>query len=74
MTQSHKPPWFNFSGRVPGEGGFFDNALISVEIGEDVDIASNSIEGNFKQVYEENDRVGGVYLREDTDSDWRKKE
>ncbi|MEF8917433.1 MAG: leucine-rich repeat protein, partial [Candidatus Bipolaricaulota bacterium] len=59
---------------VIGEGGFFDNAIISVEIGEGVDIASNSIEGNFKEAYEENNKAAGVYVREDTDSDWRKKE
>lgn len=54
-----------------GEKAFKDNELISVKVPGNVDTASEHIiEGNFKEVYEDNDRSAGVYVREDTDSEW----
>ncbi len=55
-----------------GEWAFLGNNLTSVKIGGDVEIGNDSFEGNFKQVYEENDRSAGLYVRNDVDSDWYK--
>ncbi|MCF7891138.1 leucine-rich repeat domain-containing protein [Candidatus Bipolaricaulota bacterium] len=56
-----------------GEDAFTGNKLTSVEIGKGVDVDVDAFEGNFKEAYENNNKSGGVYKRDNDDSnDWYK--
>ncbi|MCF7890836.1 hypothetical protein K9M78_06410 [Candidatus Bipolaricaulota bacterium] len=53
---------------------FNDNQLTLVLMGDSVDIANNSFDGNFKEVYDIQKKTAGVYVRDNLYSDWYKQE
>jgi len=56
---------------------FVDNNLTSVELPAGVDlppVRRKAFDGNLKEVYDENNKEEGVYVRDDVDSDWYKQE
>jgi len=60
-----------------GFAAFSNNSLSSVELPAGVDlppVRRKAFDGNLKEVYDENNKEEGVYVRDDVDSDWYKQE